>query len=149
MFLNTDFLKTDEIFLKLDRTVDPAETGRPDWLPAYHFSICLPDGTEAGTCDLRVGHNQSVYYGGNIGYTVLPEHRGHRYAGKACLLLFQLAKRHGLDYLYITCDPENTASRKTCEWAGGALEKIVDLPPDNDMYLEGERQKCIYRFSLR
>ena len=46
-------------------------------------------------------------------------------------------------------NPENTASRRTCEFAGGVLEGIVELPPDNDMYLEGERQKCIYRFSLR
>lgn len=148
MFLNTDFLRTDEIFLKLDHTVDPSQAGRADWLPAYHFSICLPDGAEAGVCDLRIGHNESVYYGGNIGYRVYPEHRGRHYAGKACLLLFELARRHGLEYLYITCNPENAASRKTCEFAGGALEDIVSLPPDNDMYLEGERCKCIYKFSL-
>ena len=60
-FLDTGFLKSEEIFLQLDRTVDPADTGRPDWLPAYHFRICLLDGTEAGVCDLRVGHNESVY----------------------------------------------------------------------------------------
>ena len=97
----------------------------------------------------RSGHNESVYYGGNIGYRVHPAHRGRHYAGKACLLLFQLAEKHGMEYLYITCNPENMASRKTCEFAGGVLEGIVELPPDNDMYLEGERQKCIYRFSLR
>ena len=149
MFLDTGFLRSDEILLKLDHTVDPSQTGRTDWLPAYHFSICLPDGTEAGVCDLRIGHNESVYYGGNIGYRVPPAHRGRHYAGKACLLLFQLAEKHGMEYLYITCNPENMASRKTCEFAGGVLEGIVELPPDNDMYLEGERQKCIYRFSLR
>ena len=114
-FLDTSFLKSEEIFLQLDRTVDPADADRPDWLPAYHFRICLPDGTEAGVCDLRVGHNESVYYGGNIGYRVHPQHRGHHYAGKACLLLFALARRHGLTYLYITCNPENIPSRRTCE----------------------------------
>lgn len=147
-FFDTNFLKNEEILLLLDHTVDPAAANRPDWLPAYHFRICLPDGTEAGVCDLRVGHNESVYYGGNIGYRVHPEFRGRHYAGKACLLLFQLARRHGLTYLYITCNPENTASRKTCEFAGGRLEAVVDLPPDNDMALAGETRKCIYKFSL-
>lgn len=28
------------------------------------------------------------------------------------------------------------------------LLEIVDLPSDNDMYLEGERQKRIYAFTL-
>ena len=144
MFLDTEFLKTEEIILKLDHTVE----GKDDWLPAYHFKICLPDGTQAGVCDLRIGHNEGVYYGGNIGYGVGEPHRGRHYAGKACLLLFQLAKKHGVDYLYITCNPENTASRKTCEYAGGVLEGVVDVPEDNDMYQRGERKKCIYRFVL-
>lgn len=147
-FLDTGFLKNEEIVLRLDHTVDPADMDRPDWLPAYHFRICLPGGAEAGVCDLRIGHNESVYYGGNIGYRVHPPYRGHHYAGKACLLLFELARRHGLAYLYITCSPENVPSRKTCEFAGGRLEATVDLPPDNDMALEGEIRKCIYKFSL-
>lgn len=146
MFHDTDFLFSDEIILKLTKTVETNPD--KDWLPAYHFDICLPDGTKAGICDLRVGYNQKIYYGGNIGYTVYPEHRGHRYAAKACLLLFELAKKHGLHSLIITCNPDNQASRKTCEYAGGMLEAIADLPVDNDMYRDGERQKCIYRFKL-
>lgn len=147
MFFDTEFLKNEEIQLILEKTVetDPVK----NWLPAYHFFICDKIGVKMGVCDLRVGYNERVYYGGNIGYRVHPAHRGRHYAGKACLLLFQLAEKHGMEYLYITCNPENMASRKTCEFAGGVLEGIVELPPDNDMYLEGERQKCIYRFSLR
>lgn len=144
MFLDTSFLRNSEIYLQLDHTA----AGREGWLPAYHFRICLPDGTEAGVCDLRVGHSERVYYGGNIGYRIHEPFRGHHYAGKACLLLFALARRHGLDHLYITCNPDNIASRKTCEYAGGTLEGIVDLPISNDMYQRGERQKCIYRFLL-
>ena len=62
--------------------------------------------------------------------------------------MFELAKMHKMNYLIITCNPENYASRKTCEYAGGKLESIIDLPTDNDMYLEGHRQKCIYKFVL-
>lgn len=145
-FIDTFDLKNDEIFLKLEKTVDAVPEKK--WVPAYHFAICLSDGREAGKCDLRVGHNEKLYYGGNIGYNVYEEFRGSHYAGKACLLMFRLAKKHGMSYLYITCNPDNHASRKTCEFADGILEKTVDLPPDNDMYLSGERQKCIYRIEL-
>lgn len=146
LFLGTSDLKTDEIFLKLEKTVE-ADTEK-GWVPAYHFKICLTDGTEAGYCDLRIGYNQKLYFGGNIGYGIIEKYRGNHYAGKACLLLFEFARRHEMEYLYITCNPENYASRKTCEFAGGVLESVVDLPPDNDMYIDGERQKCVYRFDL-
>ena len=146
MFLDTEFLKTEEIILKLDHTVE----GKDDWLPAYHFKICLPDGTQAGVCDLRIGHNARVYYGGGIGYRVEEPYRGHHYAGKACRLLFELARRHGMEHLIITCSPDNWPSRRTCEWLGGDLVEIAELPEDNDMRLEdGETHKCIYRFDLR
>lgn len=146
LFLNTDFLRNDEITLKLVKTAD----GDPEkgWVPAYHFAICSPAGERMGECDLRIGHNDLLYYGGNIGYRVEEPYRGHHYAGKACELLFGLAKKHGLGYVIITCNPDNYASRKTCEYAGGTLLEIVDLPEDNDMRQKGETQKCIYKFTL-
>ena len=147
MFLDTSFLKTDEIQLELEKTVegDPAK----NWVPTYHFAICASRGQKMGVCDLRIGHNENTYYGGNIGYSVQPEYRGRHYAGKACRLLFELAKDHGMDYLIITCNPDNWPSRRTCEYAGGTLLEIVELPEDNYMRLEeGEMEKCIFRFEL-
>lgn len=146
LFLNTDFLRNDEIVLTLERTVE----GDPEkgWVPAYHFAICSPAGEKMGVCDLRIGHNDLLYYGGNIGYRVEEPYRGHHYAGKACKLLFELAKKHDLGYVIITCNPDNWASRKTCEYAGGTLLEIAGLPEDNDMRLNGETQKCIYRWEL-
>ena len=146
MFFDTSNLRSEEIFLRLNKKAeaDP-EKG---WSPYYDFAICLPDGTEAGYINLRLGYNERLYFGGHIGYAVNEPHRGHHYAGKACLLLFDLARTHGMEYLYITCNPENIASRKTCESVGGVLEAVVDLPPDNDMYLAGERQKCVYRVEM-
>ena len=86
MFQDTSFLKNEEIMLCLERTAE----GDPDrnWLPAYYFGICLPDGTRVGQCDLRVGHNRNTYYGGNIDYGVDEAFRGRHYAAKACRLLF-------------------------------------------------------------
>lgn len=146
MFINTDFLKNDEIQLMLEKTVeaDPEK----EWVPAYHFAICNNNGQKMGVCDLRIGHNDKLYYGGNIGYRIHEEYRGNHYAGKACLLLFELARKHDLKYLIITCNPENHASRRTCEYAGGKLLEIVELPKDNDMRDDGETEKCIYRFEL-
>ena len=74
--------------------------------------------------------------------------RGHRYAAKACLLLFRQAKKHGMDHLYITCPVDNHASARTCELAGGKLIETADVPQDNDMYAEGIRRVKIYRFGI-
>lgn len=146
MFFDTSFLKDKEINLVLERTAEAnPERG---WVPAYYFAICNKEGIRIGECDLRVGHNENTYYGGNIGYGIDEKYRGHHYAGKACLLLFELAKKHNLDYLIISCDPDNFASRKTCEYAGGKLLEIAELPEGNDMRANGETEKCIYKFIL-
>ena len=146
MFFPTDDLRSDEISLHLERVAeaDPQK----GWVPAYHFAVCLTSGEKIGLCDLRIGHNENLYYGGNIGYEIFPEYRGHHYAGKACKLLFRLAKKHDLGYVIITCNPENTASAKTCEYAGGKLLEIAELPPENNMREKGETHKRIYKFEL-
>jgi tagatose 1,6-diphosphate aldolase len=119
-------------------------------MPAYHFVIS-PHGSRerAGQIDLRVGYTNSlVRYGGHIGYRVYEPFRGHRYAARACLLVKQVAIDHGMDVIWITCNPDNWPSRRTCEIVGCELVDIVDLPDDNDMYRRGERHKCRYRWIL-
>lgn len=146
MFYDASDLKTDEIQLVLRRTCDAQPEKK--WLPAYYFDICLPTGEVIGYCDLRIGHNDKIYVGGNIGYGINEAYRGNHYAAKACRLLFKLAKKHGLTYLIITCVPENIASAKTCEAAGGRFLEIVDIPEDNEMYAEGKRKVKMYRFEI-
>lgn len=146
-FLNTDFLKNEELQLIVDRLSD----GNPErnWVPAYHFHICDLDGRIMGACDLRIGYTDGLYYGGHIGYSISKEYRGHHYAAKACELLFSLAQKHGMDDLYITCNPDNWPSRKTCEYLQGEFLGIVELPEENDMRItEGETHKCIFKFHL-
>lgn len=146
MFLDTSDLRTEELVLRLTKTC-PAQPEK-NWVPAYYFAICLADGTAIGRCDLRIGHNEKTYFGGNIGYGIDEAYRGHHYAAKACDLLFRLARKHGMQYLYITCAPENIASARTCELAGGQYVATEDIPPDNEMYAEGKRKTRIYRFTL-
>jgi predicted acetyltransferase len=126
--------------------------GNPDigFVPAYRFEMRLTGtGTKVGNIELRIGNTHHiVMYGGHVAYGVLPGHRGHRRAARACRLLFPLARSHGLKTIWITCNPDNIASARTCELAGGELVEIVDLPEDTDMYRKGERQKCRYKIDL-
>jgi tagatose 1,6-diphosphate aldolase len=123
---------------------DPAK----NIVPAYKFEMRVA-GARVGDCDLRVGTTERLErYGGHIGYGVEEPHRGNRYAARACRLLLPVAREQGMQVLWITCNPENIASRRTCELAGGEFVDIVSLPPDIDMYARGERYKCRYRFVL-
>lgn len=119
------------------------------YLPCYVFDICL-GGTEikAGIISFRVGFNSNIHYGGNIGYGVFEDYRGNHYAAKACLLLKDLAIKHNQSELIITCDPDNIASRKTCEYIGAELIEIVKLPEWTEMYKMGKKIKCRYRWNL-
>lgn len=145
MFKNTSDLFDNEIKLVLTRTCDA--NPEKEWVPAYYFDICDLAGTKIGHCDLRIGYNQKTYIGG-IGYGINEEFRGHSYASKACKLLFKLAKKHNMDYLYITCIPENIASSKTCQKAGGKFIEIADIPETNEMYQIGDRKVMVYKFDL-
>ena len=135
-----------ELILAERSPADPAK----GYVPVYKFEMRGKDRPEKiGSIDLRVGDTYRLrMYGGHIGYGVDSEHRGHRYAARACRLLFPFARRHGMRTLWITCNPDNIASRRTCELAEAVFVEIVDLPEDIDMYQEGERQKCRYRIDL-
>lgn len=119
-------------------------TGR---VPAYKFEMRrLGEPQEIGHVQLRVGNTKHiVMYAGHVGYGVDPGQRGHGYACRACKLLLPLARSHGLKILWITCSPDNAASRKTLEQLGAQYVETVDLPEDTDMYQRGARQACRYR----
>jgi tagatose 1,6-diphosphate aldolase len=134
-----------ELRLELDRYVvaDPER----EWLPTYHYNMRLAGSLDViGRINLRIGNpDRIVLYRGHIGYSVNPEYRGHHYAARSLILLTPLAAAHGLDILWITCDPENMASRRTCELAGADLVEIIEVPPYEEMYQLGIRLKCRYR----
>ena len=141
-------LSDGEITLRLSKVT--AANPTKEWLRALHFDITLPDSFEViGHIDIRLGYTLSIVrFGGHFGYGIEPGWRGHHYAGKACKLLRQIAVTYGMDVLWITCNPDNLPSRKTCEWIGASLVEIVNLPPENYQYKKGERQKCRYRWIL-
>jgi predicted acetyltransferase len=146
-FLEIDQLQDEDISLVIERkTPEDLEKG---YVPSYRYQIYINKTTEhVGAIEIRIGYNTGLYYGGHIGYTIFEQFRGNHYALKACELIKEVAKCHQMEYIYITCNPDNLASRKTCEKLGLELLEVVDLPEDNDMYLDGERQKCIFKWNL-
>ena len=53
-----------------------------------------------------------------------------------------------MDEPWITCNPDNIASRRTREAPGARLIQIVPLPESSDLYAAGDRWKCRYRLAL-
>lgn len=118
------------------------------WAPYYEFRLEV-DGVEAGNVRLRIGDDPGlVQYAGHLGYGVDAAFRGRRYAERACRLLLPLAAMNGMSVLWITCNPDNHGSRRTCERLGAEFVEIVDLPPTSPMYAQGDRQKCRYRLPI-
>lgn len=120
------------------------------WAPYYDLAICLHGSDiQVGQISVRIGYSDLlVKYAGHIGYGVHEAYRGHRYAAKGCALLPPIFKAHGMDVVWITANPDNWPSRRTCEILGCTLVEIVDVPPDTDMYHYGERRKCRYRWII-
>lgn len=147
IFLNPGKLIDNDLELVLVKKVPANE--KKGYVPAYEFEMRNTKTMEKmGHINLRIGNNENTKYGGHIGYGVDKKYRGNHYAARSVKLLFSFAKKHGLNPLWITCNPENIPSRKTCELAGGELVEIVDLPKSNEQYQAGERKKCRYRFNL-
>ena len=119
-----------------------------DGVAACRFHI-LFEGARAGTISLRVGcDDRLVLYAGQIGFAVEPAFRGRHLAEHATRLLLPLARQHGLQPLWITCNPANAASRRTLERLGAVYVETVPLPEDYDSYAEGEREKCRFRLDV-
>jgi len=85
---------------------------------------------EIGQISYRDGESRYVYYYGHIGYHINPGSRGHRFAFRACRLIIPEIRMSGKSSVIITCDPDNIASRKTCEALGCVLERISPVPDD-------------------
>jgi len=50
--------------------------------------------------------------------------------------------------LWITCNPDNAASRRTCERLGAKLVNIVAIPGDHPFRMRGETAKCRFMIEL-
>lgn len=117
-------------------------------VPTYFFRMMSQfSDEEMGTINLRIGSNPHLErYAGHIGYGVHRWSRGHHYAARSVVLLLPLARKLNIDPLWITCDPENGASRRSLELAGAEFVEIVEVPEECGIRKYGGKlHKCRYR----
>lgn len=135
----------DELTLALSEC-QPAEASIFG-VPSYTFEMRqTQNGEYMGRIRLRVGWNEeTIRYAGQVGYAVEAAFRGHHYAERACRLILPLARRHSLTKLWITCQPDNVASRRTLERLGAQFIEIVDVPDSYPLDAGAIRQKACYR----
>lgn len=134
---------------ELELNLDRFEVHPVHHVPTYLFQMIHGETREVlGNIRLSIVSTPHIKcYAGHVGFGVFPQHRGHHYAARAVRLLLPLACKLGIDPLWITCDPENLASRRTLELAGAEFIEIVDVPADCIIHRKGHPRKCRYRLS--
>ncbi len=116
--------------------------------PGYRFAL-RDGGVRAGGLGLRLGWEKVLtHYAGHVGYGVRPRFRGRGLAGRAVRLVLPLAHLHGLDPLWITCSPDNLASRRVLERLGADYIETVELPPSYARLTNNETRKMRFRLPL-
>lgn len=120
------------------RLTDREAIGPPIVLPDGSSARRLPgyrmwmwDGEFSGSIGLRWQPGTSslpAHVLGHIGYGVVPWKAGRGYAKLALRLMLQCAREEELEYVEITMDPENIASRKVAEANGGVLVERFQYP---------------------
>lgn len=119
-------------------------------VPTYYFElVSVLTNEKAGSINVRNATSRHIdFYAGHLGYAVDAAWRGRRYAARAVRLLLPLLRRLEMQTLWITCDPENVASRRTAELAGAEWIETVDVPDDCIIFKAGHPRKCRYRIDL-
>lgn len=128
----------------------PADSSR-GYVPSYEFAMrSVGPNTNMGHISLRIGNDENLEkYAGHIGYNVTPAYRGHRYAARSCQLILPLAHRHEINPIWITCNPDNMASRRTCEIVGARFVETVEVPRKfYHLYKKSDRIKRRYRIDF-
>jgi len=103
-------LEDDEIELILEDAII-IENG----VPHYSFYIYSKEAAQnVGHLSLRTKTtDEEEYLWGNLGYTIWPAFRGHRFALKASRVAIQFARQCNMTRIYMSADPDNIASIKT------------------------------------
>lgn len=117
-------------------------------MPIYMLNVRRRDGLMVGQANLLAGHDEKMYYTGNIGYGIWECYRGQHYGLHTAKLVVKLARELGMTEAYLLIDTDNIPSIRIAEKLGAVNLGIVDVPPGNPEYLKGSRQKYRYRLEL-
>ncbi|MCX5685056.1 MAG: hypothetical protein NT049_15435 [Planctomycetota bacterium] len=146
-FINPGKLIDGDLELVLVRKT-PADPVKR-YVPSYEFEMRRTGKPSAmGSLWLRIGSAARLRYQGQIGYVVKKRFRGHRYAARSCGLILALARAHGLRVVWLTVDPKNIPSQKTCKIIGARYVETVRIPKDHEMFKRA-RYRRRYRLGLR
>ena len=104
---------------------------------------------EIGQISYRDGESRCIYYYGHIGYHIDAPYRGRHFAQRACELIIDEIRMSGKGSAVITCDPDNSASRKTCVNLGCMLEGEISVPEDLRGKYALNSRKCRYIWHVR
>jgi predicted acetyltransferase len=87
---------------------------------------------------VRIRH-QEVEYAGHIGYDISPNCRNGGYGSHILKLALEKAVEIGMEEVILTCNIDNTASRKIIEKNNGKLLETV---------FNGEENEHLYKYSI-
>lgn len=95
-----------------------------------YLAIRNEDNKLIGMIDFREDLSDFLYkFGGNIGYSILPEERRKGYGKEMLKLVLEKCREFGKEKILITCDKDNIASARTIMANGGILEnEVADEP---------------------
>jgi predicted acetyltransferase len=103
-------------------------------VPDETYILVDQDEVIYGVLNLRLYLNERLFhYRGHIGYGIAKTYRKQGLGTLILQLGLMEAKKHGIDSVLITTNPENTGSKKVIKNCGGILENIVTL---NDEVIE-------------
>ena len=84
----------------------------------------IEDGCYIGQSSIRpeLGTPYLMTYGGHIGYSIRPSYRRRGYGRRILQLALEKCSDLGMERVLVTCDEDNTASRRIIEANGGVFE---------------------------
>jgi predicted acetyltransferase len=127
-----------EVFTLPDGSQAPRLPGYRRWLWDGEFCGSIGFRWQVGTSALP------PHVLGHIGYAVVPWKQGRGYATEALRQLLQEVRAEELEYVEITTDRDNIASRRVVERNGGALVEQFIRPASY-----GSTPALRYRITLR
>jgi tagatose 1,6-diphosphate aldolase len=146
-FLKPEVMRDGNFGLDLVATVDGNDDPSVDRVAVYNFAMMdMVTRKRVGNITLRLTEREIfLKYFGQIGYSVEEGSRGSGFAARAVKLLMPLARAHGFEDVWITCNPDNQASVRTAEAAGFGFVELVEIPKGLGFHRLGEYEKLRYR----